>query len=90
MPLSTPTPFATVLADPTHPAHAAACAVQADLDAGRVRMCACMGPQCGEPYCPCEMTRRGLLPSAERLAANRAAEARWAELVASGIFANDN
>jgi hypothetical protein len=22
--------------------------------------CACMGPQLGEPYCPCEMSNRGL------------------------------
>jgi hypothetical protein len=22
--------------------------------------CACMGPQLGQPYCPCEMQRRGL------------------------------
>lgn len=25
--------------------------------------CACMGPQKGDPYCPCEMTRRGLEPT---------------------------
>ena len=83
-------PLAQVLADPTHPAHAVACDVSADLKSGCVRFCACLGPQCGEPYCPCEMTRRGLLPSAERLAECRAAEARLAELVASGIFATDD
>lgn len=22
--------------------------------------CACLGPQCGEPYCPCEMEARKL------------------------------
>jgi hypothetical protein len=25
-----------------------------------INACACMGPQLGQPYCPCEMQRRGL------------------------------
>ena len=43
-------------------------------------LCACMGPQQGEPYCPCEMERRGLPPSAARLAE----EARFKDFVESG------
>lgn len=27
--------------------------------------CACLGPQCGEPFCPCVMRTRGLPRSAE-------------------------
>lgn len=50
--------------------------------------CACIGPVHGEPYCPCEMTRRGIQPSAERLAE----QARFKEFVESGglgaIFKN--
>jgi hypothetical protein len=26
-------------------------------------LCACMGPQRGDPYCYCEMHRRGLTPA---------------------------
>lgn len=35
--------------------------------------CACMGPMYGEPYCPCEMNRRGLPSSPEHVAANEKA-----------------
>lgn len=28
-----------------------------------MNLCACMGPQRGDPYCPCEMKRRGLEPT---------------------------
>ena len=27
---------------------------------GPINFCACMGPRFGQPYCPCEMQRRGL------------------------------
>jgi len=26
-------------------------------------LCACMGPIAGDPYCPCEMRRKGLEPT---------------------------
>ncbi|MDR6768664.1 hypothetical protein J2W88_003968 [Acidovorax delafieldii] len=39
-----------------------------------------MGAVHGEPYCPCEMERRGLPPSALRVAE----EAKFAEFVRSG------
>lgn len=47
-----------------------------------IEICACMGPVHGEPHCPCEMTRQGLPPSAERLAE----EARFKQFVESGGF----
>jgi hypothetical protein len=53
---------------------------------GEINLCACLGPQAGEPHCPCEMKRRGLPPSPERKAAESAAEQRLAALVAKGIF----
>lgn len=28
-----------------------------------INICACMGPQRGDPYCPCEMRRRGMEPT---------------------------
>jgi hypothetical protein len=28
-----------------------------------MNLCACMGPQRGDPYCWCEMQRRGLTPT---------------------------
>lgn len=31
-----------------------------DLTAGKVHLCACMGPMYGEPECPCRMDRLGL------------------------------
>lgn len=48
--------------------------------ASPIKVCACMGAVHGEPYCPCEMERRGLPPSAERIAE----EARFKEFVESG------
>jgi hypothetical protein len=44
------------------------------------RICACMGPVHGEPYCPCGMEDRGLPPSEARLAE----EAGFKEFVESG------
>jgi hypothetical protein len=32
-------------------------------DADPVNLCACMGPRYGDPYCYCEMKRRGLTPT---------------------------
>jgi len=30
-----------------------------------INLCACMGPRLGQPYCPCEMQRRGLSDGSE-------------------------
>jgi hypothetical protein len=30
---------------------------------GSISMCACMGPVGDDPYCPCDMRRRGLVPT---------------------------
>ena len=45
-----------------------------------IKVCACMGAVHGEPYCPCEMERRGLPPSIERV--NE--EAKFKHFVESG------
>ena len=40
------------------------------LETGEIHMCGCMGRQGNDPYCPCEMRRRGLkvsTPSATEL-----------------------
>ena len=74
------------MADLTHPANEEVTELILDLQAGKVSMCACMGPVCGEPYCPCEMDRRGLPPSARREQEAKEAHERFAALVASGIF----
>ncbi|MBK3779836.1 hypothetical protein G3A43_06185 [Paraburkholderia aspalathi] len=79
-------PLRDILADPTHPAHAELTEFADKVGRGEINMCACMGPLAGEPYCPCEMTRRGLPPSPEREAAQSDAERRLAALVAKGIF----
>lgn len=31
-----------------------------DIKSGVLNACACMGPCWGDPYCPCEMGRKGL------------------------------
>jgi hypothetical protein len=33
------------------------------VNEGKVSACACMGPLRGDPYCFCEMNRRGLTPT---------------------------
>jgi hypothetical protein len=49
--------------------------------------CACMGPVYGEPFCPCEMRRRGLSSSPEHIKANEEANKQLQELFGpGGIF----
>lgn len=84
-----PVPIQDVLADPAHPAFSAASEMLEKLSTGQISMCGCMGAGYGEPYCPCEMTRRGLPPSPERVAATSAANNRLALLANSGAFARN-
>jgi hypothetical protein len=52
--------------------------------------CACMGPVHGEPFCPCEMERRGLPPSSEHVAALiKAMEELRALFKEGGVFSNN-
>lgn len=46
--------------------------------------CACMGPLYGEPYCACEMRRRGLPRSQECIDSVAAAQKRLNELFGPG------
>lgn len=87
MPDNQPVPIKDVLADPTHPGHRAASEMMEKLRKGEINLCGCLGQMYGEPYCPCEMTRRGLPPSPERVRANEEANVRMKELIASGVFA---
>lgn len=48
--------------------------------ANPIKVCACMGAVHGEPYCPCEMERRGLPPSIERVKE----ETKFKDFVESG------
>lgn len=79
-------PVRHVLADAAHPAHAEVTTLTDKLARGEIRLCACTGPLCGEPHCPCEMTRRGLPPSAARLHANEQAKQQLQALVQSGAL----
>ncbi|MEX3984123.1 hypothetical protein AB4Y45_34785 [Paraburkholderia sp. EG287A] len=79
-------PLKDILADPSHPAHAELSKFALQVKAGEITPCACMGPQFGEPHCPCEMERLGLPPSPERVAAEKDSQRRLAALVAKGIF----
>jgi len=67
-----------VLADANHPNTFRGCH---KLECGKIDLCACIGPGYGEPYCPCEMTRRGLPSSPERIAEAAAAEDRLKAVV---------
>jgi hypothetical protein len=49
-----------VLADENHEAHNAAKEMVEKLKSGEISLCACIGAMYGEPYCYCEMERRGL------------------------------
>lgn len=71
------TPIKEVLADASHPAHEAAKEIVRGLDAGEINMCACMGPVYGEPFCSCEMGRRGLGMSVAHKDAMKATEERF-------------
>lgn len=46
--------------------------------------CACIGPMYDEPYCACEMRRRGLPPSPEHEFAMQKAEADLKSLFGPG------
>ena len=37
-----------------------------EISKNDLQLCACMGPQGDEPYCPCEMSRMGLESTAGR------------------------
>ena len=86
MTANNPIPLKEVLSNPDHPMYSDAKAITEKLAKGELNLCACMGPMYGEPHCPCRMTRLGLPPSAERLAAEDASDARMKELIASGAF----
>lgn len=79
-------PLKDILADPSHPAHAELSKFALQVKTGEITPCACMGPLSGEPYCPCEMRRRGLPPSPARVAAEEDAQHRLSALVAKGLF----
>ena len=79
-------PLKDILADPSHPAHAEVSAFARQVRGGEISLCACMGPLGGEPYCPCEMERRGLPPAPERVAAEEDAQRRLSTLVEKGVF----
>ena len=84
MPNSNPTPVKEVLADYQHPAHDAVIDTLAKLKTGEISLCACLGAMYGEPYCPCEMSRRGLPPSPQREAAQQDAQERLTKLFEAG------
>jgi hypothetical protein len=79
-----------VLADATHPAHEATTKMMDDLRSGKISMCACMGPGYGEPYCPCEMSRRGLDEQMKnnplRIEANKRSAEMWKKFMDEGGF----
>jgi hypothetical protein len=81
-----PVPIKDVLADPTHPAFPAATEMLEKLGKGEIKLCACLGAAPGEPYCPCEMTRRGLPASPARVQAADEANRRLAAIANSGAF----
>jgi hypothetical protein len=73
-------PLSDILADKNHPLHAGMTEFTDKIGRGEISLCACLGPQCGEPHCPCEMKRRGLPPSPERVAAEAEAREKLAAL----------
>lgn len=81
-----PVPIKDVLADPTHPGFQAATEMLEKLGKGEISLCACLGAAPGEPYCPCEMTRRGLPATPERVKAAAGANERLAALANSGAL----
>jgi hypothetical protein len=75
-----------ILGDPSHPDHAAMKDFADKVNSGEISVCACIGPVHGEPYCACEMRRRGLPPSAAHVAASEEAGKQWKALVESGAL----
>ncbi|KVP96645.1 hypothetical protein WJ97_12235 [Burkholderia ubonensis] len=82
-------PVNDILADPTHPAHAGVVFLAEKVSRGEVSPCACIGPVYGEPYCACEMRRRGLPPSAEHVKAIEESNTKLKALVASGALSSE-
>lgn len=72
-----PVSIKEVLADYDHPLHEPVMDALVDLELGVVSLCACLGAQYGEPYCPCKMEKLGLPPSEARLKAVEEAKASW-------------
>lgn len=46
-----------------HPAHQDISKILCALENNEVSMCACLGKQGNDPFCPCGMRSRGLIPS---------------------------
>lgn len=86
METKSPIPVKDVLADYEHPAHESVSDTLAKLKTGELSLCACLGPMYGEPYCPCQMARRGLPPSPQRVAAQQDAQEKLKQLFDSGHF----
>jgi hypothetical protein len=80
-----------VLADEEHPAYESVKSILNGLQDGSLSLCGCLGPMYGEPYCPCEMKRKGLEEVMEnnprRKAADEKSEKMWKEFMESGGFA---
>ncbi|KVP39856.1 hypothetical protein [Burkholderia ubonensis] len=79
-----PVPVKDILANPNHPAHVGVTFLAEKLSRGEVSLCACIGPVYGEPYCACEMRRRGLPPSEEHVKAMEVSQQQLKALVESG------
>jgi hypothetical protein len=57
-----------------------------EIDPKFVNVCGCLGAMYGEPYCPCEMRRRGLPSSPEHIAANAKSNEDMKKLFEPGGF----
>ncbi len=79
-------PIKDILGDPSHPAHAEIKALSEKLSSGEISLCACMGARYGEPYCSCEMQRRGLPPSPAHVAAMEEDDRKLKTLFESGAL----
>ncbi|KWA84116.1 hypothetical protein WL29_22385 [Burkholderia ubonensis] len=86
MTINQPTPLNDILRDPGHPAHADAKALTEKVESGDISLCACLGPVYDEPYCPCEMRRRGLPRSAHHKRAVEAATVQLQSFLQTGTL----
>lgn len=75
-----------VLSDYSHPLHEPVMDALVELNLGNVKLCACLGAQFGEPYCPCKMEQMGLPPSEARLKAMENSKESIARFCKSDIF----
>lgn len=48
------------------------------VETGAVSLCACLGPQAGDPYCPCVMRQKGLKSNVPEPTAEERAKAEAA------------